>query len=121
MVARHWSAQYEWHGAVPYALKAGLAQAIIDAIAENRRPATMAEDEATVYAFMSELLNHKSVSDATYAQAVARFGENGVIDLLGVAGYYSMQAMIMNVVRTPIPADKPLPLTPFPEQVRPKG
>ena len=120
-ISRHWSAQYEWHGAVPYALEARLAQAIIDAIAENRRPAGMAEDEDIVHAFMSELLNHKSVSDPTYERAVAKFGETGVIDLLGVAGYYSMQAMIMNVVRTPIPAGKPLPLPPMPQSLHPRS
>lgn len=115
MVARHWSAQYEWWVAIPFALKAGVGQSIIDAIADNRRPENLAEDEEIAYAFVSELLNHKSVSDPTYARAVEKFGNTGVIDLLGVAGYYTMQAMIMNVVRTPLPPDEPLPLPPSPQ------
>jgi 4-carboxymuconolactone decarboxylase len=115
MVARHWSAQYEWNGAVAHGLKVGVDAAIIAALAEGRRPAKMAEDEAVVYEFMTELLTHKSVSDPTYERAVTKFGEPGVIDLLGVAGYYTMQAIIMNVVRTPVPGGKPLPLPPLPQ------
>jgi 4-carboxymuconolactone decarboxylase len=115
LVARHWSAQYEWWVAIPFALKAGVKQSIIDAIADNRRPENMAEDEELAYAFVSELLNHKSVSDATYARAEAGFGKTGVIDLLGVAGYYTMQAMIMNVVRTPLPPGEAPPLPPSPQ------
>jgi len=119
MVARHWTAQYEWSGAVPPALKAGLAPAIIEAIAEGRRPVRLAEDEGIVHDFMTELLTHKSVSDPTYERAVTKFGEAGVIDLLGVAGYYTMQAIIMNVVRTQVPADEPLPLPPLPHELQP--
>ena len=118
MVARHWSAQYEWNGAVAHALKAGLKQTVIDAIAENRRPENMAEDEIIVYEFMNELLNYKSVSDATYAKALAKFGEVSIVDMLGVAGYYTMQAMVMNVVRTPLAGDKPLPLPQMPHYLR---
>ena len=118
MVARHWSAQYEWWVAIPFALKAGVNQSIIDAIAENRRPENMAADEETTHAFVSELLVHKSVSDATYARAEAAFGKTGVIDMLGVAGYYTMQAMIMNVVRTPLPAGEAQPLPPSPQGIR---
>jgi 4-carboxymuconolactone decarboxylase len=79
----------------------------------------MAEDEEIVHEFMTELLTNKSVSDPTYARASARFGEAGVVDLLGVAAYYTMQAMVMNVVRTPVPADEPLPLPPLPQGLRP--
>ena len=118
MVARHWSAQYEWSAAIPFALKAGVKQSIIDAIADNRRPENMADDEAITHAFVSELLNHKGVSDATYARAEAAFGKTGVIDLLGVAGYYTMQAMIMNVVRTPLPPGEAPPLPPSPQSIK---
>jgi 4-carboxymuconolactone decarboxylase len=118
MVARHWSAQYEWWVAIPFALKAGVNQSIIDAIADNRRPDNMAADEEITYAFVGELLVHKSVSDATYARAEAAFGKTGVIDMLGVAGYYTMQAMIMNVVRTPLPPGEAPPLSPAPQSMK---
>ncbi len=121
MVARHWTSQYEWNGAVPYALKAGLDASVIDAIAEGRRPSRMAEDEEIIYEFLSELLNNKGVSDATYERALVKFGETLIVDLLGVVGYYSMQAVMMTVSRTPVPGGKPLPLTGLPQQLRPKA
>ena len=65
----------------------------------------MAEDETAAYDFAIELHHRKSVSDATYARALALFGERGVIDLTGLCGYYSFLAMMMNVARTPAPAD----------------
>jgi 4-carboxymuconolactone decarboxylase len=119
MMTRYWSNQYEWHGNIPYALKAGLDPAIIQAIGEGRRPASMADDETIVHEFMTELLTNKSVSDPTYERAVAKFGEDGIIELLGIVGYYGMLAMIMNVVRTPVPDGDPLSLAPMPEQIKP--
>jgi 4-carboxymuconolactone decarboxylase len=119
LATRHWSNQYEWNGHVPYALKAGMEQTVIDAIAEGRRPPRMRVDEAVVYDFISELYANKSVSDATYARAEAQFGETGIIDLLGVVGYYATNAMIMNVARTAVPNDNPMPLIPLPQQLKP--
>lgn len=119
LATRHWSNQYEWNGHVPYALKAGLAQEVIDAVAEGRRPARLAEDEAAAYDFVTELYATKGVSDATYARALAQFGEAGVVDLIGVVGYYATNAMLMNVARTPVPGGKPPPLAPLPLQLTP--
>ncbi len=61
----------------------------------------MAEEEAIAYDFATELQHNKSVSDVTYARALKQFGEQGVIDMTGVVGYYSMLAMILNVAQTP--------------------
>jgi 4-carboxymuconolactone decarboxylase len=119
LTSRHWSSQFEWSGNTGLALEAGLSQHIIDAIGDGRRPASMAQDEETAYDFVTEALTNKSVSDPTYARAKAMFGEEGVIDLLGIIGYYGMLALIMNVVRTPIPAGKPL-LDPFPQGMKPR-
>jgi 4-carboxymuconolactone decarboxylase len=114
VTARQWTQQYEWDVHAPLALKAGLRQEIIDAIREGRRPSGMAEDEEIVYDFLAELRRTQSVSDATYARTVQKFGEQGVVDMVGITGYYSMLAMIMNVARTPLPAGKNPPLDPFP-------
>jgi 4-carboxymuconolactone decarboxylase len=114
VTARQWTQQYEWDVHAPLALKAGVKQEIIDAIRDGRRPSGMAEDEEIVYDFLMELRRTQSVSDATYARTVQKFGEQGVIDMVGVTGYYSMLAMIMNVARTPLPAGKNPPLDSFP-------
>lgn len=114
IAARFWTQQYEWQAHREHAMKAGLDPAIADAIAEGRRPAGMKPDEEIVYELLTETLHNKSVSDATYARAVAKFGEAGVVDLVGLAGYYLMLAMIMNMARTALPAGKSPQLPHFP-------
>jgi 4-carboxymuconolactone decarboxylase len=113
IAARHWTQQYEWHMHYAHAMKAGVAPALADAIAEGRRPDAMAQDEALVYDLLAELLHNGGVCDATYARALERFGEQGVVDLVAIAGYYGMLAMVMNVARTAVPGGRP-PLRPFP-------
>jgi len=114
LTARQWTQQYEYDAHQPLALKAGLNQEIISAITEGRRPTGMAADEEIVYDFCSELRQNQGVSDATYARAVGKFGEQGVIDMTGLVGYYTTLAMIMNVARSPLPDGKKPPLAPFP-------
>lgn len=118
MGARAWTQQYAWNAHYGKAIKAGLKPEIATAIAEGRRPDGMAKDEETLYDFVTEMLTNKSVSDPTYEKTVAQFGEAGVIDILGIVGYYSMLAMIMNVARTRMTDGRPLPLTPVPAQMR---
>jgi 4-carboxymuconolactone decarboxylase len=107
------SAQYEFGAHRRLARTAGLADAIIDAIAEGRRPAAMSDDERLVYDFCTELFRDKAVSDATFKATAGRFGEQGVIDLIAVSGYYSIVSMVLNVDRYPLPAGEPLPLKPL--------
>lgn len=98
--ARNWSQSFEWVHHARFAREYGLADDIIAAIADGRRPAVLSIAQAAAYDFTVELQTHKRVSDVTYARAVAAFGEPGVIDLIGVQGYYTMLAMMMNVART---------------------
>ncbi|HUC60579.1 MAG TPA: carboxymuconolactone decarboxylase family protein [Alphaproteobacteria bacterium] len=114
LTARHWTQQFEWHHHVPEALKAGLAQETIDAVAEGRRPDDMSEREATVYEFAAELYRAGSVSDATYRAALRHFGEQGIVDMTCVCGYYSLLSLVMNVGRTEVPEGGPAPLPPLP-------
>ena len=114
IAARHWSQQFEWNIHTADATTAGLADLIITAIAEGRRPSPLEEDEAAVYDFCLELLHNKSVSDATYGRALALAGDQGVIDLVGLLGYYSLLAMVMNTARTPIRDDMTPTLERFP-------
>ncbi len=99
IVAREWTQDYEWHVHHPIALKAGIKASVADAIAEGRRPQGMSDDEDIVYGFSMELQHSKRVSDATYARAEKRFGKQGVIDLTGVIGYYTLLAMEMNMAQ----------------------
>ncbi len=114
LTSRRWTQNYEWTAHEPLARRAGLKPEIIAAVADGRRPAGMAEDEDTLYTFCDELQRNQSVSDATYARAVQAFGEAGVIDAIGITGYYTMLAMVMNTARTPLPDGAKPALAPFP-------
>ena len=114
LTARRWTQQYEWNAHQAPALQGGLRADIVAAVAEGRRPERLADDEDAVYALWDELQTRQSVSDATYARAVAKLGEQGVIDALGITGYYTMLAMVLNTARTPLPAGVAPPLAAFP-------
>jgi 4-carboxymuconolactone decarboxylase len=103
MTAAYWSAEYEWYAHRINALDAGLAPAIIDAIGARRRPASMQPAEAALYDFCNELLHEHRVGDAAFAAAVDIFGEQGVVDLIGTLGYYSLVSMVLNVDEHPLP------------------
>jgi 4-carboxymuconolactone decarboxylase len=109
MVARHWSAQFEWFYHKQVALKAGLDPRIIDAIHARQQPAGMAADEAAAHAFANELLEKKKVSEPTYQAALKALGEAGIAVLTGVIGYYSLVAMTLNAFEIPLPAGETLP------------
>jgi 4-carboxymuconolactone decarboxylase len=99
ITARQWTQDTEWNSHVAIAIKDGLSPEIAKALAAGQRPAGMAEEEAAVYDFCDELHRNQSVSDATYAKALDKFGEQGVVDIISVNGYYTWFAMIMNSVR----------------------
>ncbi len=103
VTARESGQDYEWHVHAPIAVKQGIKQEIVDAIADGRRPSGMSEDEEICYNFSTELHRNKRVSDATYDRAVKRFGEKGAMDIVGINGYYTLLAMAMNTSRMPIP------------------
>jgi 4-carboxymuconolactone decarboxylase len=110
ITARHWSSQYEWSAHLPLALKAGLDPKIAAELALNKRPAGMKADEAAVYDFCTQLHRAKKVSDAACKRAAALFGEKGVMDLIGVSGYYTAVSMTLNVAEVPVPAGQKNPL-----------
>ena len=112
VTARHWSAQYEWHAHHAHALKAGLDPRLAAELALGKRPAGMTAEEAAVHDFCRELHERKQVSDSAYAAVEEHFGERGVVDLIGVVGYYTLVSMVLNVERHPLP-DGAAPLPPL--------
>ncbi|MBM3343093.1 MAG: carboxymuconolactone decarboxylase family protein [Betaproteobacteria bacterium] len=119
IAARHWSQQFEWWAHKRQAIEAGLKPEIAQAVEEGRRPSGMREDEEVLYDFLTEALKNQGVCDVTYARAVKQFGEAGIIDLLGVAGYYGLLALVMNVARTSVPEGPALPLPALPLRATP--
>ncbi len=109
LLARQTTQQYEWRVHYPLAIKAGIKPADADAIAAGQHPAHLAADEAIAYDFIVELYERNAVADATYSKFAGAFGERGVVDLIGLLGYYNTIALMMNVNRTPLnPGTTPL-------------
>lgn len=110
ITARHWSSQYEWYAHYPLALKAGLEPRVAAALASGKRPNHMKDDEAAVYDFCAELHRTKVVKDATFQRAAKALGEQGVVDLVAVSGYYTLVSMTLNVAEIGVPAGQKDPL-----------
>jgi 4-carboxymuconolactone decarboxylase len=110
ITARHWTSQYEWYAHYPLAMKAGLDPKIAADLAASKRPAGMKDDEAAVFDFCNELHRTKQVSSPVYQRAVSLLGERGVMDLIGVSGYYTLVSMTLNVAEVPVPAGGKNPL-----------
>ena len=100
----------EWAIHEPIAREYGIQEEVIAAIAARRRPVGMLADEVLVYEFCQQLHQRQRVDDATYAAALAAFGEHGVVDLMGINGYYTFLAMVMNAAQTAAPASAAVPL-----------
>jgi 4-carboxymuconolactone decarboxylase len=109
MTAQHWGTQYEWYAHAPLAIKAGLDPAIVAAIGSGRKPDNMKDDEAIVWEFTTQLRRDHGVDDAIYAKAIEKFGEQGVMDLVAVNGYYDVVSMTLNVAHVAPPSDAELP------------
>jgi 4-carboxymuconolactone decarboxylase len=110
VTAREWNQQVEWAIHAPIAAQMGIPPGVIGAISRRQRPQGMLVDEAAVYDFCIELHRDKRVSDRTYGEALALFGEQGVVDLMGLNGYYTFLAMVMNTAQTAVPASTVAPL-----------
>jgi 4-carboxymuconolactone decarboxylase len=110
ITARNWTAQYEWHAHYTLALKAGLDVKIIDDIAAGRRPENMREDEAALYDLATALYRDKKVTDAVYKAAVEKFGERGVMDIIGIIGYYGLVSMTLITMQAGAPDNSVTPL-----------
>jgi 4-carboxymuconolactone decarboxylase len=108
--ARLANAQYEWWAHEPIARRAGLSDAVMDALRRCERPAAMQDDEALVYDFCVQLsLNHR-VPDDLWQRAVSQMGEQRVIDLTVLSGTYVMVSMLLNATRVGIPQGGQPPL-----------
>lgn len=110
VTARHWNQQAEWAIHAPIALQQGLKAEAVEAIRTNLRPQEFLADEEIVYSFCKELLETQHVQDATWERAIAMFGDQGCVDLIGVVGYYAYLAMVMNAARTSVPSSTALAL-----------
>jgi len=109
IAGRFWGAEYEWYAHKPLALKAGLEESIPDDLAQNKRPANMKPDEELVYDFCTTLHRRHFIDGNLFKRAVTMLGEQGVVDLIGVSGYYTLVSMVLNVAEIPLPPGEKSP------------
>jgi 4-carboxymuconolactone decarboxylase len=110
--AQHWKAQYEWHAHGPMAANDGVKETTIRHLKAGRPAKSAAKDELAIYQFVKELYAKRRVSNATYARVHKFIGDTGIVELIGILGYYALISMTLNVFRMPLPEGTPLP---FPE------
>jgi 4-carboxymuconolactone decarboxylase len=116
ITARHWTAQYEWYAHYPLAIKAGLDPAVAADIAAGKRPDGMKDDEAALHDLAMQLYRDKKVSDGTYKAALTHFGERGIMDIIGIIGYYDLVSMTLITMQAEPPNNSSVtPLPPLPK------
>lgn len=103
-----WKAEFEWWAHYPIALKAGLAPDVADAIGEGREPVFEKDDESVVYAFIQALVERRTIPDELYQRAHDVLGQDRLVDLVGLAGYYTLISMTLNVFKVGLPDGEPL-------------
>jgi 4-carboxymuconolactone decarboxylase len=108
--ARHWTTQYEWFAHYPLAIKGGLDPKVASDIALGKRPDTMKDDEAALYDLVIALYRDKKVSDPVYKAALDKFGERGIMDIIGIIGYYDVTSMTLITMQAGAPNDSVPPL-----------
>jgi 4-carboxymuconolactone decarboxylase len=109
LTAKLWRSQYEWYAHVPHAERAGVTPQTIKALRAGRMPKPLPKDERAVYDFIKELYRRKRVGDKTYARLHAFLGDDGMVEFVGILGYYVLIAMSLNVFRMGPPEGEPLP------------
>jgi len=110
ITARQWTAQYEWYAHYPHAIEGGLDPKVAAAIAAGKRPDGMRDDEAALYDLATALYRDRKVSDAVYKAALDHFGERGIMDIIGIIGFYDITSMTLITMQAGAPDGKVPPL-----------
>jgi 4-carboxymuconolactone decarboxylase len=102
ILGHHWQAGFEWHIHAPIAERAGLHPVVIDEIRRGELP-NLVGDAQIVYKFSRQLIEQRYVDDLNYEAAVVALGQRGVVELVGILGYYTLISMTIRAFRIPVP------------------
>ena len=111
ITGRHWEANVEWAAHAPRAIEYGIASEVLDAVFEERRPDFAPAEQVLLYDVCTVLHRERRLPAALEAEAVAVFGEQGLVELISVIGFYTLVSMTLNAFEIPV---APGLETPFP-------
>jgi 4-carboxymuconolactone decarboxylase len=117
LTALHWKSQFEWYAHAQLAITAGHSKEAIATLKAGERPTFDSDKESMVFDYVQELIETGRTSDTTHLRAIEILGEQGVVELVGVVGYYMLVSLTLNAFHVPLPAGEALP---FPEGTQPK-
>lgn len=107
VMARTYSAEFEWYVHKPIAISAGISETAVEAIRTGQTPDLPDPEESVVYRLARAALETRQVPDALYAEAAEVLGQDRLVDLVGVLGYYSLISLTLNIFRISPPEDAP--------------
>lgn len=110
VIARQYTAQYEWFIHAPRAVRVGVSEDVVEAVRTSQRPAFNDEDEALVYDVTMDMVENRTLSQDLYDRAVNRFGEPAMVELVALIGFYIMIAAFLNAFDVDAPEGGPTPL-----------
>lgn len=105
VVARYWSAHHEWRVHRKIALEVGVGADVVAEVAARRRPVFKQSADRVVYDIAASLLETRTVPDALYEEGARELGEKGVVELVGVLGYYTLVSMTLVTFEIGLPED----------------
>jgi 4-carboxymuconolactone decarboxylase len=103
VTARHFTAHYEWWAHKRLALKGGMDPKIIDAIRDRRVPSFDDPRGQLIYEVAKSLHEGHGLSKALYEEATKVLGERGVVEIIGLCGYYTMVSLTLNTFEFGLP------------------
>ena len=116
VAAREFNQQYEWAAHEPAALAEGVSQSAVDAIKYNRGTEGLEAEAGLIIRYGRQVLREHTLDAEVWQQAVARFGEQGALEIAAIMGDYAMAAIVLNAIDQHIPAERtarmPIPQTP---------
>jgi len=109
-VAREYTSQYEWFVHAPRAMKFGISADVVEDLRNRRTPNFTDPDQKLVYETAQEMVRSRGLSDASYARALERFGEEGMIEFAALVGFYHTVSVLLNTFQVEAPEGDPNPL-----------
>ena len=101
--ARFWRAQHEWYAHAPLAEKGGIPHAAVEAIRRGETPSFEQKDEALVHRICTELFTTQRLSDVSFADAIGTLGEQGLVEVIAIVGYYTLIGNVLNAFQVSLP------------------